>query len=220
MTEPVVAVTFENTGPPPHASGEDWAAYFRAYREGLEAKAAEKAEKARLTAENGKSWISVPNRFVDLEELTGGAATFAKMIAKAKPDWQVVGQFSITHHEPTLYTDDAKSKNENDEKGHVAGDVRYPEHDELHQAVEVAAILKGKMLLYVWVNWTQKISAEGDEGPVTWKYAKTYVQGMGWSFYLKATDFTEWLYAIGLKPRPKPKKKPAEPAPENGEWHG
>lgn len=223
--EPEVAVRFENTGPPPHANGEDWRAYFTEYRAGLETKAEAVREKARRIEESGKFAIVEPVRRIELEELTGPAATFANLIVKAKPEWPIEAWQSRTHHEPTLYVEDDKQKNENEPKKYVAGDVRYPQHDEIHQSIGVAVGRGETLALRIEAHFTQIVDKPGaKDSAMSYKFAKVYVRGIGWDSFQAAGDFTEWQYALGLKARPKPKNKPEPEDPlmaplQNGEWH-
>lgn len=208
----------------PYANGEDWATYFQEYRAGLDAKVAEKARRARLVLENGKFRCTVPGHLIEISALTGQAQAFAKIMDEPG-SWKVVAQESSTHHDPTVYIEDDKSKNENEPKKYLAGDIRYPAHDEIHQSVEAAAGRDGKLVAYVGAHYSQKIQA-GDKKPrpMSFQWAKVYIYGVGWDTYQSATEFNEWQYVMGLKPRPKPKKKP-EPedllmAPlTNGEWN-
>ena len=216
----------EHSGPPPFASGEDWRAYFRQYRAGLDAKKRAAAEKAQRILESGKFSITQQSHLVSIDDLVGGAATFAKMIAAGNTKriaaghepWVIEARRSATHHAATLYLEDAKSKNENDEKGHVAGDVRFPAHNEFHQAVGVVAGRDSRVALRIEVHWSQIVNKAGSkDGSVAFKFAKTFIVGLGWDYFQSATEFTEWQYVAGLKARPKPKA--ALPA-EDGVWQG
>lgn len=216
MTELHVAARFENTGPPPFASGEDWAAYFREYRRKQDAKRSRNGLKLvvvdgmeTVVEDEGDDVAAMEiteiSRQVPAASLPGAAKTFA--LAARKRGFEVECRRWATTVSPVKF----KWNSKQDAKApHEAGDERYPGYTARHFGVGAVAGRDGKALLMARAFWTEK-TYEGKKPSLSFLYAQTLDPG-GWD-QLSHADFQQWQVDLKIK---EPPKKKAEP--EEGVW--
>lgn len=197
----------------------------RAYRA---EKRAQKEAKERDKAADAPTTIEVIEFAHDLDDpatAPGAAGTLAKRLLGH--GWDVEVQRSVVRVPATLFAADS---DEGDESPHLAGDIRYEEH-ELETIVIQAAKRAGGQMLALQATWERK-HREGKKPTSDFKGAHTYdpILGRDWRTTQKTErpprdwevaeglspplGLEQWLDMIAPKP-PKPEKKAKASATEH-----
>lgn len=145
-------------------------------------------------------------------------------------DWEVSGRISKTHHEPKLFVGTTAN--------HDRGDVRTPEHDQVHFALlGVRYNEDGDMAVIAFeASWDQRLIGSSQSPAFDGATTQDPILGREWrTRYLSpkkpdkwepgqrvlAQPFTVWLDIVAPQPG-KPKKKSVTEADmlNGGEWNG
>lgn len=136
------------------------------------------------------------------------------------PGWEVMSQHSQTHREAVLY---ATTEGE-----HNAGDVRTPEHDREHWAVQGRFMSGTQKVAEFWASWTTVLNAKG-KPQTKFEHANVWDAFTGEHITeSQSTPFEGWLrtFAPVGAPKPRtPRKTTEEPIVDlglglldSGEW--
>lgn len=187
----------------------DWHEYFKTLREQFEAT-------HQTHEDEPKFAVTTPGHEVTVTELPGAPKKIVKWL-QANENWQIRAQHSRTHHRAEIYADNSKTGLAR------KGDVKTPERDKDHWAVQGLLATGTQKIADFWAAW------DTVNGKTTFLDASHWDRVTQERFVdTQAAPFEDWLRILapaGAPGKRPPRKSKADTEKkieiiEIGEWQG